>query len=52
MDPDIGFITADRAPLIVVLLCGGDKGTQARDILTARKYWKEYLNAKPAKAEE
>lgn len=31
---------------IVVLLCGGDKGKQARDILTARKYWKEYLDAK------
>jgi putative addiction module killer protein len=30
---------------VVVLLCGGDKRTQARDIQTAQKYWKEYLNA-------
>jgi putative addiction module killer protein len=30
----------------VILLCGGDKRAQARDILTAQKYWKEYLNAK------
>jgi putative addiction module killer protein len=30
----------------VILLCGGDKRTQARDIATAGKYWKEYLNAK------
>jgi len=32
----------------VVLLCGGDKSTQAKDILIAQKYWKEYLNAEPA----
>jgi putative addiction module killer protein len=31
---------------VVVLLCGGDKRSQARDILTAQKYWKEYLDAK------
>ena len=32
--------------LLVILLCGGSKGTQARDILRAQKYWKEYLDAK------
>ena len=32
--------------LAVILLCGGDKRTQARDILTAQKNWKEYLDAK------
>jgi putative addiction module killer protein len=32
--------------LVVILLCGGSKGTQARDILRAQKYWKEYLDAK------
>jgi putative addiction module killer protein len=31
---------------VVILLCGGDKRTQARDILTAQKHWKEYLDAK------
>ncbi|MGH9658729.1 MAG: type II toxin-antitoxin system RelE/ParE family toxin [Bryobacteraceae bacterium] len=31
---------------LVVLLCGGDKRTQARDILTAQRFWKEYLDAK------
>jgi putative component of toxin-antitoxin plasmid stabilization module len=30
----------------MVLLCGGDKKTQARDIVTAQKYWKEYPDAK------
>ncbi len=28
---------------IVVLLCGGDKGTQSKDIERAKAYWKEYL---------
>ena len=35
-----------QGPLVVVLLCGGDKRTQAKDILMAQKYWKEYLDAK------
>lgn len=29
---------------IVVLLCGGDKDSQSRDIRQAQMYWKEYLN--------
>lgn len=29
-------------PTIVLLLCGGDKKTQARDIRLAREYWAEY----------
>jgi putative addiction module killer protein len=32
--------------LVVVLLCGGNKRTQARDIVTAQAYWREYLDAK------
>ena len=28
---------------LVILLCGGDKGSQAKDIKTARLYWKGYL---------
>jgi putative addiction module killer protein len=31
---------------VVILLCGGDKRSRARDILTAQKHWKEYLDAK------
>ena len=27
---------------IVMLLCGGDKGSQSRDIKAAKAYWKEY----------
>lgn len=27
---------------LVVLLCGGDKGNQDKDIQTAISYWKEY----------
>lgn len=29
---------------IVVILCGGDKGSQAQDIARAKAYWKEYLS--------
>ena len=29
---------------IVVLLCGGDKGSQNQDIREAKAYWKEYLS--------
>lgn len=27
---------------VVLLLCGGDKGSQSRDIIDAIRYWKEY----------
>jgi putative addiction module killer protein len=29
----------------VLLLCGGDKSTQKRDIEVAKLHWKEYENA-------
>jgi putative addiction module killer protein len=29
---------------VVALLCGGDKGSQRRDVRQARAYWKEYLS--------
>ena len=28
--------------VLLVLLCGGDKGSQVRDIDLARKYWSDY----------
>ena len=32
--------------VLVVLLCGGDKRTQSRDIDTAKKYWESYRRRK------
>lgn len=32
--------------VVVILLCGGNKGTQDRDIMLAKKYWKNYLMRK------
>ncbi len=34
----------EDAENIVVLLCGGDKGSQQQDIKKAKAYWREYLN--------
>ncbi|MEE3719230.1 type II toxin-antitoxin system RelE/ParE family toxin [Tumidithrix elongata RA019] len=28
--------------MVVLLLCGGDKSTQDRDIRLAKEYWKDY----------
>ena len=31
---------------VVILLCGGDKGSQAGDIEMAKAFWKDYLRSK------
>ena len=32
---------------IIVLLVGGDKGSQAKDIARAQGFWRHYLETKP-----
>ena len=34
----------EEADNIVIMLCGGDKGTQKQDIKTAKDFWKEYTS--------
>ena len=29
---------------LILLLCGGDKSTQTKDIETAKRYWQQYRN--------
>ena len=31
---------------IIVLLVGGDKGSQAKDITRAQEFWRDYLETK------
>jgi putative addiction module killer protein len=33
---------AEQDSVIVLLLCGGDKSTQSKDMETAKNYWKEF----------
>jgi putative addiction module killer protein len=33
---------AEIGGVIVILLCGGNKKTQKRDIITAKEYWREF----------
>ncbi len=39
---------AEDGPVIVLLLIGGNKSTQAKDIKTAKKYWNEYREGNDA----
>ncbi len=35
---------AQEEDKIILLLCGGDKSTQKKDILKAKEYWNDYQN--------
>jgi putative addiction module killer protein len=35
-----------NGPIVLVLLCGGDKSTQAKDVARAKTYWRRYLEAR------
>lgn len=36
----------EDGPLVVILLCGGDKNSQHKDIRLARRLWQEYRRGK------
>jgi putative addiction module killer protein len=42
--PGLRIYFGEDGDQIVVLLCGGDKGSQDRDIKKAQEYWEEYLS--------
>jgi putative addiction module killer protein len=44
--PGYRVYLAQEGDTIVVLLCGGDKGSQDGDIKTAKEYWTEYQRSK------
>jgi putative addiction module killer protein len=41
--PGYRLYFADVRPVIILLLCGGDKSTQAKDIENARKHLADYI---------
>ncbi|ARN84834.1 type II toxin-antitoxin system RelE/ParE family toxin [Candidatus Nucleicultrix amoebiphila] len=43
--PGYRIYYGEQGNKIVILLCGGNKKTQARDIEKAQSYWKEYMES-------
>ncbi|CCI19167.1 conserved hypothetical protein [Microcystis aeruginosa PCC 9807] len=41
-DPGYRIYFGQVGTTIVLLLCGGDKGTQIKDIRQAQEYWRDY----------
>lgn len=37
---------SEQGKTVVLLLCGGDKSTQKKDIRKAKEYWADYINRK------
>jgi putative addiction module killer protein len=40
--PGYRVYCGQAGPVLIILLCGGDKRTQQKDIETARGYWADY----------
>lgn len=45
--PGYRIYFAEDGERLVVLLCGGDKGSQDRDIEAAKAYWQDYQQHRP-----
>jgi len=46
--PGFRVYLAPDGKSVVILLCGGDKATQRKDIVAAKSYWTDYRTRKDA----
>jgi putative addiction module killer protein len=42
--PGFRIYFGKKGRTVIILLCGGDKSTQKKDIKKAKEYWKDYLS--------
>lgn len=47
--PGYRIYVAEDGPVVVVILCGGDKRSQTADIQRAKEYWRIYKSRKRGK---
>jgi putative addiction module killer protein len=44
--PGYRIYFAEDGHKVILLLCGGDKGSQPKDVLKAQQYWQSYISSK------
>jgi putative component of toxin-antitoxin plasmid stabilization module len=46
-----GYTLEKMGPQVILLLAGGNKASQSKDIASAKHYWKDFREAKHGKAQ-